>query len=118
MLNKREKYIMGYIYRACSEKGVCILPQDEVFEAVQQRFQLGKQEIDGLLRCLEMDDYIDVVRTEKDGAQYYCITLHFKGKGYLRELQNYRRQIYFKVVLTVATALLGVVLTKMLLSLF
>ena len=118
MLSKREKYIMNYIYKACTDKGVCIIPQSEIFEYVQQKFQLDTITIEGILRCLEMDDYIDIVKTEKEGIQYYCITLHFKGKGYLRELQHYKRQIYFKVILTVATAILGVILTKLLLSLF
>jgi len=118
MLSKREKYIMAYLYRECGEKGACILVQSDVFEYVQHRFQISKLAIEGLLRCLEMDDYIDLVKTEKSGVPHYCVTLHHKGKAFLREQQNYRRQIYFKVALTVATALLGVALTRFLLTLF
>ena len=71
-----------------------------------------------LLKCLEMDDYLDVVSTERQEEKFYCVTLHGKGVGYQRELTQSKRQMWFRVAMSVMTAIFGFLITKILFLVF
>ena len=49
---------------------------------------------------------------------YYCFTLHQNGYAVIRQIKNERRQIIFKIALTVAGAVLSFVIGMILRSIF
>ena len=118
MLSKREKYMMSYLYRQCQGKGACLIRHDDLQSYMQQKFSLSEEGLFGLLKCLEMDDYIDVVSTERQEEKFYCVTLHGKGFGFERELTQGKRQMWFRVAMSIVTAIFGFLMTKLLFLVF
>lgn len=118
MLSRKERTLLACLHERCSARGGCLIMKEELLRLMQKKTAISAQELERLLKDLESDDYVDVVESERDDLLYYCVTLHTKGVYYKREIENLKRQIFFKVVLTVATALLGVLITKGLIALF
>lgn len=110
---------MTLLYRNGEERGGWLVEQRELLMLARQKYPtLTKGELERLLGCLEMDGYVDTVQSERGEASYYCVTLHAKGRAFERELVNERRSLRFKILMTVATAILGFLLTKILVNLF
>ena len=119
MLSKKERYLMTLLYRNGSARGGWLVEQAEHLALVRQKYPaLTGEELGRLLACLEMDGYVDTVQSERREVSYYCVTLHVKGMAFERELLNERRSLRFKILMTVVTAVLGFLLTRLLVSLF
>ncbi len=118
MLSKREKYMMSYLYQQCEGKGACLIRHDELWDYMRKKFSISEDAMFSLLKCLEMDDYLDVVSTERQEEKFYCVTLHGKGVGYQRELTQSKRQMWFRVAMSVMTAIFGFLITKILFLVF
>ncbi len=118
MLNRKEKIVMRFIYDECNNKESCLLPFEKLFSFVNERKDIDEQELNKILTDLEYDDYFDVIYSERKGEKFICITMHNKGKGFLRELKQFKRTLYFKIALSLGGAVLAFILTKILVSIF
>lgn len=118
MLSNREKYMMSYLYRQCEGKGACLIRHDELLGYMRKKFSVSEESVFTLLKCLEMDDYIDAVSTERQDERFYCVTLHGKGVAYQRELTQSKRQMWFRVAMSIMTAAFGFFVTKILFLVF
>ena len=86
----------------------------------QRAAQLPKIEIKGndlnkIIRDLELDDYYELVESKRKGETVWCFTLHQKGQAFYREILNEKRWVYFKISMSVALAI-GVFLLKLILD--
>ncbi|MBQ2711969.1 MAG: hypothetical protein IJF71_01180 [Clostridia bacterium] len=118
MLSIREKELLSLLNEQCGARHACLILEEELLRLVRKRMSVDGRGVERMLLALQSDGYLDVVRSYRSQTPYYCLTLLAKGVGYRREIENIRRQILFKVLLTVATALLGILITKGLLALF
>ncbi len=117
MLNKIEKKIMGGVISACAGKqGVLISPKD--LAEISNASELSQSETDVILQELSMDGYFDLVLSDRHGEAIYCITLLDKGKGYLRSQKLAKRNIIFRVLLTVGLACISFTVGLILKSIF
>lgn len=76
------------------------------------RYTFEEDELDQTLRNLEIDEYFDVIRSDKKGELVYCINMQKKGLQFARVEHAFKSNLALKIMLTlglsVVTALIGV----------
>lgn len=107
MLSKPEHVIMNIVYEACQGRDSCLMGPKDILARIPERKGFSEEKVEKILRTLELDDYFDVIYSDRKGEPVYCITLHTKGQSFRREKQQDRRKLYFKVGITVAMAVLS-----------
>jgi predicted transcriptional regulator len=117
MLNRKEKSVLKVILDLSGGKTTCLIPPVEILKRISYSISLSKRDFEDILKTLQYDGYIELIETDNKGAKVYCITLTTKGQGFNRELIHYKRMIYFKLTLTLAGAVLGYIVTRILLLL-
>ena len=82
MLNSREKYVMKYLYQKCMGKKNSLITPREVISFASDKFIMTTEDLDGIMRNLEYDNYIDLTRTDKKGEQVFIVGLKTKGEAF------------------------------------
>ena len=106
MLNKQENEVMNAVYEMCDGKGSCLASPMEIMSLLPAKRKYTPQKVEQVLRSLELDDYFDLIASDRKGEKMYVITLHPNGEAYKRTAVQMRRNITFKVVLSVAGAVI------------
>ena len=114
MLNKREKSVIKAVLDLCSGKSTCLIAPTEILKKISYNIDISKRDFEEILKTLEYDGYLEIIESDNKGERIYCITITSKGQGFSRELIHYKRTIYFKLALTLITALIGFLVTKVL----
>ncbi|MCQ2602592.1 MAG: hypothetical protein MJ193_01560 [Clostridia bacterium] len=102
-LTKKEKNVLRVVYNATDKNSVCLLTPIEIFSALPLDLDYEEDDLDTILRDLEIDDYFDVTRSDKKGELVYCINMHQKGLSYARVERAFRSNIMFRLLLALAT---------------
>lgn len=118
MLTKNEDKIMSAIYSAANGKQSCLLTPDDILSISGARGEVNYKTLDGILEALELDDYFDMIISDRKGEKVYCITLHAKGLGYKRRKTIIKRNLSYKLAVTVVFALLSFLITLLLKAIF
>lgn len=114
MLSKKEKHVFKAIYELSAGRETFLITPTEVLTRIPFKINISRQEVENLIKTLIFDGYMELINSDKKGETIYCVTLTTKGFGFKRELVQHKRTIYFKIILTLATAVLGVIVTKLL----
>lgn len=113
MLLRAEKKVMSSIYRLCKEKSSQLVEPSELIRFVGDK-DVDKSELEKIITALNQDGYFDLVYSDRHGEKVYCITLTEKGKAFKRDGVRFKRNIIFRVLLSLALAvfsfLVGLVL--------
>ena len=67
---------------------------------------------------LSQENYISVVNSDKNGKLVYCISVLVKGKAFIREQENAKKNLTIMIVRTVALAVLSFVVGIILKAIF
>ena len=102
MLSKKEKALMKVIYKEAikSDDGKCVLKPTSILSAIPYKFEFSADELEPMLRGLALDGYFDFVEIKKKSVNMYFFELQKKGYAFVREIMNEKRQIKFKIGLT------------------
>ena len=118
MLNNQENEVMKAVYEMCDGKGSCLVSPMEIMSILPEKKKYTPDKVESILRSLELDDYFDLIESDRKGEKMYVITLHPNGEGYARERQQMRRSVAFKIGLSVAGAGVTFVVGLILRSIF
>lgn len=119
MLSKNERKTMDYIFEKCLDKQSTLISPTEIKEYLApKKITVSDEELDKIINNLMLDNYIDVVNSDKNGELIYCISLKTKGEGYLREKQQRKKTTYLILARTVALAVVSFVVTLILKAIF
>ena len=119
MLSKKQKLLMKVIYsHAIRKEGVCLIRPIDLLKEIPLSSDFRRDELESNLKALVTEDFFEMITTDKKGEEYYCFTLHQNGYAVIRQIKNERRQIIFKIALTVAGAVLSFVIGMILRSIF
>ena len=118
MLNRQENEVMKAVYSMCDGKGSCLVSPMEIMSILPEKKKYTPDKVESILRSLELDDYFDLIESDRKGEKMYVITLHPNGEGYARERQQMRRSVAFKIGLSVAGAVVTFVVGLILRSIF
>ncbi len=118
MLNKQENEVMKAVYDMCDGKGSCLVSPLEIMSILPEKKKYTPEKVDAILRSLELDDYFDMIESERKGEKMYVITLHPNGEAYDRTRLQTRRSVAFKIALSAAGAVVTFVVGVILKSIF
>ena len=116
MLNKKEYEVMTAVFFACETDGLCLISPKELLARLPKRKIYTEETLDCILRELALDDYFQLLSTQKNGETTYVISLHASGLAFKRTASQKKRETAGKLVWAVVSAviafLVGVMLKK------
>ena len=118
MLSKRENEIMNAVYALCHEKGVCLVSPAELLALLPLRKNYTEENLEELLRQLALDDYFELLFSERKGEKMYVLSLRTKGQAYKRCSIQQKRDVAVKMLLAVASAVVAFVVGLILRRIF
>ena len=119
VLTKKERAVMRAVYLAADKKsGVCLLSPIDLFDSLSLDLDFDEDELDATLAGLELDDYFDIIDSDRKGEKMYVITLHPNGEAFPRTQLQVRRSIAFKIGLSVGGAIVTFLVGLLLNSIF
>ena len=118
MLSKKENLVMNYIYSKCENKESVLISPNDIVVACMDKYELNNIEIEQILNGLALDNYIDVINSDKKGKLVYCITLKQKGVSFKRDREQKRKTTAMLITRTVLLAILSFVVGVILKAIF
>ena len=116
MLNRRETEIMRAVYDLCHEKGVCLVSPSEILALLPPRKRYTEEQLEEILHELALDDYFELLSSERKGEKMYVISLRTNGYAFKRGYVQMRRDAAVKILWAVASAvvafLVGLILKR------
>ncbi len=118
MLSKQENEVMNAVYEMCDGKDSCLVSPYEIMSILPAKRGYTPEKVESILRTLELDDYFDLIESDRKGERMFVITLHPNGVAYKRTALQMRRTLLFKVGISVAGAVITFVVGIILRSIF
>ena len=116
MLNRREAEVMNAVYNLCHEKGVALISPSEILALLSHKKGYTEEKIEEILHELSLDDYFELLSSERKGEKMYVISLRANGFAFKRYFAQMRRDAAVKMFWAVASAvvafLVGLVLKR------
>ena len=116
MLSKRETEIMNTVYELCHEKGVCLISPAELLSLLPKKKKYSEAQIETILGELALDNYFELLSSERKGEKMYVISLRANGYAFKRYFAQMKRdaavKIFWAVTSAVVAFLVGVVLKR------
>ena len=107
MLNRRESEVMRAVYSLCQSKGVCLVSPSELLSLLPVRKKYTEEQLDGILSALALDDYFQLLSSERKGEKTYVISLHSNGYAYKRYELQCKRNLVSKLLWAVSSAVIA-----------
>ncbi|MBQ9714238.1 MAG: hypothetical protein IJV83_02835 [Clostridia bacterium] len=116
MLNRRETEIMKVIYGLCHEKGVSLISPAEIIDMLPPKKKYTEEQVEDILQELALDDYFELLSSERKGEKMYVISLRSNGYAFKRGYVQMRRdafgKIFWAVISAVVAFAVGVILKR------
>ena len=107
MLNKNEKIVMQIIYDKMSDsQKAVIITEDEIWSKLPKKAKIDICDLREILQQLAIDEYFELIHTEKKGVPVMVINLKKKGVAFERSLVQQKRKVGQKIVITVICAVI------------
>lgn len=107
---------MNKVYELCHEKGVCLVSPAEILALLPLRRNYTEEQVENILNELALDDYFELLLSERKGEKMYVISLRANGYAYKRCYAQKRRDAVAKMLWAVTSAivafLVGVILRR------
>jgi len=117
MLSKTENRIMSFISEWGKEKpSLLINPTDFINQLGFKGMTSAQLELS--LEALSSDGYFDLVYSDRHGERVYCISVTNKGKLFKRNGQKIKRNLIYKLIVTVGFAILSFIIGLILKAIF
>ena len=71
-----------------------------------------------ILVSLEEQNFLEAIKSTRQGEELYCVTLHLKGRHYVIENEKALRAFKFKILLAVLGACVSFIVGRLLFILF
>ena len=117
MLIKTENKVMSAIYKECIKKNPLLITPRDLIKNVGEK-GITPTVLEKVLTDLNMDGYFDLVYSDRHGETVYCISLTEKGKGFQRNKKVFKRNLIFRIGLSIALAFLSFIIGLILRAIF
>lgn len=118
MLNRRENEVMNAVYTLCYGKQTCLVSAWEIMNLLPPKSKFTEEKVDRILRNLQLDDYFEMISSERKGERMYVITLHNNGVAYKRSGVQEKRTMFYKIILSVLGAVFAFFMGVLLKAIF
>lgn len=117
MLNRRESEVMNAVYSLCHEKGICLVSPAELLAILPHGKKFSETELENVLGALALDNYFELLSSERKGEKMYVISMRANGFAFKRGYVQMKRNLAFRLFLAVASAVVaffvGVILKRL-----
>ena len=107
---------MTRIYELSHEKGVCLLSPAELLAMLPSGRGYTEERVEEILNELALDNYFDLLSSERNGEKMFVISLRANGYAFKRCYAQMKRDAAVKMLWAVASAvvafLVGVILKR------
>ncbi|MCL2587710.1 MAG: hypothetical protein FWE31_05795 [Firmicutes bacterium] len=114
MLSRIEVKIMDYIFEKCRGKKTVLISPKEILNFLLPKYEITAKQLDGYIKNLGLDGYLEAVKSDSKGHMMYVIKLQTRGEAFERERREIRqrrmRSLGWKLTLTVIGAVLAFVI--------
>ncbi len=107
MLNKRESQVMRAVYSLCEEQGICLVSPSEILARLPKNQRCSEERLEKILYELQLDDYFELLSSERKGERMYVITLHAEGRAFKRYSLQMKRDLALKIGWAVTSAVIA-----------
>ena len=107
MLNKKESEVMNAVYELSAEKGVCLVSPSELLALLPSKGKYTEELVEKILQALALDDYFELLSSERKGEKMYVISMRSNGYAFKRGYIQMKRDIAMKVAWAVASAIIA-----------
>ena len=107
MLNRQENEVMNAVYSLCREKGICLISPAELIDLLPPRRKYTEERLETILGELALDDYFELLSSERKGEKMYVISLRASGYAFKRCSMQMRRTAALKFVWAIASAVVA-----------
>ncbi len=118
MLSRAETEVMNTVYSLCHEKGVCLISPAELLSLLPQRKTYTEEGVERILNELALDDYFELLSSERKGEKMYVISLRTNGYAFKRYFAQLRRDGMVKIFWAVASAVVAFIVGLILKRIF
>ena len=118
MLNGKEKKVMQFLFTECSGKKSSLIEPEDILNFLQPKYEINNIELEQILNGLVLENYIDLVNSDKNGKLVYCISLKAKGESFERDQKNTKKKAYLILIRTVILACISFAITMILKAIF
>ena len=117
MLTKAENKVMYTLFTECKNKKALLISPIDLINIIGDK-TITQTKLEKIISDLYMDGYFDLIYSDRHGERVYCITLTERGKGYMRGQKVMRRNLLFRLCLTVGLAFLSFIIGLILKAIF
>ena len=107
---------MNAVYTLAHEKGICLISPAELLSLLPPRKKYTEEQLEGILNELALDNYFELLSSDRKGEKMYVISLRGNGYAFKRGYVQMRRDAALKIFWAVASAvvafLVGLVLKR------
>ena len=107
MLNKKESEVMNAVYELSAGKNVCLVSPSELLALLPPRGKYTEEVLEKILDALALDDYFELLSSERKGEKMYVISLRANGYAFKRGYIQMKRDVALKIFWAVASAIIA-----------
>ena len=107
MLNKKENDVMRAVYSLAHEKGICLLSPSELISLLPPSKNSPEEQIEKILNELALDNYFELLSSERKGEKMYVISLRPNGYAYERCSVQQKRDVAVRLFWAIASAVVA-----------
>lgn len=120
-MKKLDKEVMKVIFNACvktqreedlTQEKTAVINQYEFLRSIPYKFTIDEQLLDEKIALLAIKDYYECQVVFYNGVKQYRFKLLNKGKSFVSQIQNEKRMVRVKIILTVFGPILGFIIGK------
>ena len=98
---------MGAVYTLCEGKGICLISPTDLISLLPSRKKYTEEQVEKILGALALDDYFELLSSERKGEKMYVISLHASGYAYKRCSLQQKRDVALKLGWAIASAVIA-----------
>lgn len=117
-LTRREEEVMRAVYTLSSGKERFLVTLYELLAVLPKRRQYDEDKLETMLSALALDGYFELVPTERKGEKTYVIHMREAGLAFRRLSVRRRRDLRFRLIVTVLCGALSAAVGILLRSIF
>ena len=118
MLNRRENEVMNAVYSLCHEKGIGLISPQELLAILPHGNTYSEEELERVLGELALDNYFELLSSERKGEKMYVISMRANGFAYKRGAVQMKRNLALKLFWAATSAIIAFIVGVILKRLF
>ena len=98
---------MRVVFTIAHEKGICLISPSELVSLLPTRKKYTEAQVERILQELALDNYFELLSSERKGEKMYVISLRANGYAYKRCSVQQKRDVALRLFWAIASAVVA-----------